>query len=959
MTVNTPFLLDDPNKIWLIDQGNINVYTVKLKDGQPEGKRYFFFDAGTQQILMGMPFHESDYNVGFSADASEESIVYEFSLPEFREFLAKDNPHKAAATKLVVQWIENLLYGISENDNHLNKQADWLIEAGQRLILRKAEAISTQRKLVWGKISANKIESVMINGISHIHANGSDIMMPISRRSYLESDRNVGIRFYDSDDALLEDAAWEGLRCLYQTIIKLEQEDIEHVQRNEEALLKERYKNQFRRTRQSLKDVRAILDKKAVDKYAEHIHIYTEDALFNACQVVANLQGIGLTPPLNMSETDPLGDITRASKIRYREVLLKKNWWNQDSGALLGFLKEDGTPIAIIPQGNKSYEIYNPSSKTTIPIEEDNAELIDQVAYTFYQPFPEKKLSVLDIIKFGIFNDTRDFYLLITMGIAATVLGLITPILTGLVYDVVIPNASRYGVVQIGFALMMALLGYVLFELTESYALLRIETKMDHRLQAAVWDRLLGLPTSFFRKYTTGDLADRAMGINEIRRMLSGVVVTSILGSIFSVLNFFLLFYYSIILALVACVLVFIEIIIIYFLGRWQVSKERLVMEYEGKTQGLVLQLLTGISKFRITGTEIRAFTHWLNHFSRAKNYSFQALHIQNIQTVVNAVSPILFTGVIYITLMQTSAFEYMTTGQFLAFSAAYGAFTGAMIAMSEALLTVYQIFPIYERTRPILHSLPEADKGKANPGFLKGNIEVSQVNFRYDDDGPLVLQDVSFKLEAGDYVAFVGPSGSGKSTLVRLLLGFEKPESGVLFFDDQELNQLDIRLVRRQIGTVLQEGQLTPGDIYSNIVGSAPHLNMEDAWEAAKMAAMDDDIKHMPMGMHTIINEGSTTLSGGQKQRLLIAQTLVRKPRIVIFDEATSALDNRTQAVITHSLNNLQATRIVIAHRLSTIRNVDKIIVFDKGRVVQTGSYEELMAVEGPFRNLAARQIE
>lgn len=382
-------------------------------------------------------------------------------------------------------------------------------------------------------------------------------------------------------------------------------------------------------------------------------------------------------------------------------------------------------------------------------------------------------------------------------------------------------------------------------------------------------------------------------------------------------------------------------------------------MEYEGKTRGLVLQLLTGISKFRVTGTEIRAFTHWLNDFSKMKNYSYQALHIQNIQNMINSVTPILFTAIIYLTLMLSPAYENMTTGQFLAFSAAYGAFTGAMIAMSEALLTVYQVFPIYERTRPILESLPEADSGKANPGQLKGNIEVSQVNFRYEEDGPLVLQDVSFKLEAGDYVAFVGPSGSGKSTLVRLLLGFEKPESGVIFYDDQELNQLDIRLVRRQIGTVLQEGQLTPGDIHSNIVGSSPHLTMDDAWEAARMAAIDDDIKHMPMGMHTIINEGSSTLSGGQKQRLLIAQTLVRKPRLIIFDEATSALDNRTQGVITHSLNNLQATRIVIAHRLSTIRNVDKIIVFDKGRVVQSGSYEELMSIDGPFRDLAARQIE
>ncbi|MEO1654330.1 MAG: ATP-binding cassette domain-containing protein, partial [Bacteroidota bacterium] len=508
-----------------------------------------------------------------------------------------------------------------------------------------------------------------------------------------------------------------------------------------------------------------------------------------------------------------------------------------------------GDPVALMPIRGNRYEVYDPFTKETFVIDEDNKERVDVVAYTFFKPFPDKKLNLWDIIKFGIFRDQKDFYLLILMGVGATLLGLVTPIMTGILFDSVIPNADRFQIFQVGFALMMALIGYILFELTEAFALLRIETKMDYRLQAAVWDRLLNLPVVFFRQFTTGDLAERAMGINEIRHMLSGVVITSVLGSIFSLLNFFLLFYYSLELAFVALGLVVVEVLIIYLLGRWQVGKERISREFEGITQGIVLQLLTGIAKLRVTGTEIQAFSHWLNHFSKMKQYSYQAHAIENIQNWINSITPLVFSAVIYSMLILTGEFQSMSTGQFLAFNAAYGAFTAAMLSMSAALVTIYQVFPIYDRTRPILENLPESDDGKANPGKLKGKVEVSQLNFRYDEDSPLVLQDISFKLESGDYVAFVGPSGSGKSTMVRLLLGFEKPESGTIFYDEQELSQLDIRLVRRQIGTVLQDGQLTPGDILSNIIGTSPHLSIDDAWDAAKLAALDDDIRRMPMG--------------------------------------------------------------------------------------------------------------
>ena len=963
MTVNTPFLMDQPDKVWFIDQGQINVYTVQLVQGRPEGKRFYFFTANQHQILMGLDSANSQFNIGFSADATEDSLVYELDLQRLKELaLAKtgSEAYLPLIAQLVGEWVENVFFGISENENHPNQAASVLIKKGERVILREGESIAAQKRVVWATIRTRKSDTLLINGNGKLVKPTSDILLPLCRESFWESSGNLGLKFIDTLEAIQDEAAWLGLKTLDETIFSLEKQEIDFVSKNEQIRLKAKYQNQYIKTVQALKDAEGILNKEAADKYARSLRVQTDDVLFNACQIVAEPSRIRLTPPFENTKEgyDPIGDIARASKVRYREVLLEGKWWQNDSGALLGFLMDSETPLALMPVKGNRYEAYNPVTKETFRVTADNAGLIDKVAFTFYKPFPKKKITLTDLLRFGLLKERRDIYILIIMGVIGTGLGLITPILTGVLFDTVIPNAGKFQVLQVGFALLMALVGYVLFELTEGFALLRIETKMDHSLQAAVWDRLLDLPASFFRKFTTGDLADRAMGINEIRKLLSGVVITTILSSVFSLLNFFLLFYYSVTLAFVALGISIVEVLIMYWIGRWQISREKKALNYDGKTQGVVLQLLNGISKFRVTGTEIRAFNHWLRLFNKSKQYSFEAARVENIQTLINSVMPLLSSAIIYAAFFGSNEWGKLSTGEFLAFNAAYGAFLSAMLAMSAASLTIFQVFPIYDRTRPILETMPENDDRKSNPGKLKGNIEVSKVNFRYNKDAPLVLNDISLRLRSGEYVAFVGASGSGKSTLVRLLLGFEKPEVGSIFYDNQDLNKLDLRLVRRQIGVVLQDGQLTPGDIFSNIVGSSPQLTMDDAWEAAKMAAFDEDIKQMPMGMHTIISEGGSTLSGGQKQRLLIARTLVHKPRIVIFDEATSALDNRTQAVITESLNKLQATRIVIAHRLSTIKNVDKIFVFDQGRLAQLGTYDELLNEEGLFKALATRQL-
>ncbi|GAB4399614.1 MAG: hypothetical protein OHK0053_20110 [Microscillaceae bacterium] len=956
ITVNTPFLLNEPERVWWLESGQLNLYTVHLHEGKPEGKRYFFNEVAPQELLLGF---EIGHALTLSGDATEDSVLYALPLARFQTLFSLDDVRPALALALN-QWLDRLFYGLSGNDSFPNRQAEVLVQAGERLILRKGEAIASQRYVVWGKMKADKLSTLKINGLGKIHTLEEEGWLPLGRRAFWESDRNLGLRFYATEEALQHPAAWRSLRLIEQILLDLEQQDIEEQQHREEDRLRQKYALQNQLAERSLHEAQSILHPQKSDKYAQYLDQHGDNALFQAVQVVARAGGISVQYPLHLSHTDPLGDIARASRLRFREVKLEGKWWKAEIGPLLGFEEASGLPVAFIPVGGGGgYEAYNPATRQTIHLEEKKAAQFSPLAYTFFRPLPPEPVNLWGLLRFGLFQGRADFWLLLLMGLGGAILGLITPVLTGILFDQVIPNASPGQIGQLGLALLVATLAGLLLMVSERFALLRLETRLDLRLQAAIWDRVLQLPTRFFRQFSGGDLANRTLGIQEIRRLLSGVVVASVLGGIFSLVNFVLLFYYSSSLALVALGLVLLECLAFYVLGRPQIKYEQEALHHTGQAQGLVLQLLTGISKFKVTGTEIRAFIRWLDIFRRARQAQYRAATWQNQQALLNALAPILFNAFIFAFLFQIQEGSQLSTGSFLAFQAAFGALTAALLSLSEALLAVFQVLPLYKRTLPILETSPETDEGKKNPGLLRGKVEISDVQFRYEANGPLIFQGISFKLEPGDYVALVGPSGSGKSTLVRLLLGFESPTAGSIFFDDQDLSQLDLRLIRRQIGTVLQNGQLVPGDIFSNIVGTSPHLRLEDAWEAARLAALDEDIKKMPMGMHTVIGEGSTTLSGGQKQRLLIARTLVHKPRLLIFDEATSALDNQTQAIVTQSLRKLQATRIVIAHRLSTIREVDKILVIDQGQIVQQGTYEALMKAEGPFKELARRQME
>ncbi|MBR9812496.1 NHLP bacteriocin export ABC transporter permease/ATPase subunit [bacterium] len=693
-----------------------------------------------------------------------------------------------------------------------------------------------------------------------------------------------------------------------------------------------------------------------------------------ALQLVGQALGATITPmpaarPGRQLQ-DPVAVICRASRLRHRPVALRGRWWTADNGPLLAYLAADDRPVALIPSRG-GYTLLDPTSQRSQHVTETLALSCKPMAVSLLRSLPRRQLdakALWAVVGEGLRGNAA---LIMACGVAAGLLGLALPILTGMLLDDVIPLADRDQLWVIAGLLVLFAVGVAGLELTRGLALLKMEARVEQRLEAGIMDRLLGLPSRFFRDYQAGDLAMRALGVSMARRALTGGVLAAMMAGIFSLVNLGLLFVYEIKLALIGLALALIASVVMAWRVRVMLQFNRQMVAQEGRVSGLLLQLLSGIAKLRVAAAERRAFSVWAEQFAQQKRTAYQAGAVQNHFEVFQAAYPIfasivMFAGVFLITeqlvevpvVVPAEAAESLTTGQFVAVITAFTQFLTGFLGMGLALLTATQAVPLFERAWPILEAIPEVGDNSDDPGALSGAIDVSHLSFSYGANGPKVLDDVSFSVQPGQMVALVGGSGSGKSTLLRLLLGLEAPDSGDLYYDGQSLSKLDVEAVRNQIGTVMQRDRVQPGDVFHNIVGQGTSLTLNDAWAAARAAGLEDDIKALPMGMNTYVNDGGSTFSGGQRQRMLIARAIVHKPRILFFDEATSALDNHTQQVVSQALASLRVTRVVIAHRLSTIESADVIHVMDRGIIVETGNYSELMAANGLFAKLAQRQL-
>ena len=650
-------------------------------------------------------------------------------------------------------------------------------------------------------------------------------------------------------------------------------------------------------------------------------------------------------------------EIARSARLRVRRTLLRGEWWNEDGGPLVGWHGEAQNPVALLRRGSHRYVMFDTKTGTQQPVDRSLAMELAPEAASFYPTLPARPLRFRDLLTFSFQHATGNF-LRIAFGVLAIgLLSLVTPLITNVLINSVIPRSELDQLAFCALALAVTAIAVASVQTMQGLAMLRVEGTMDWKLQAAVIDRMLRLPTSLFREYTVGDFVDRSMGIDAARRVFTGRALRSMIAGFFAWFSIALMLYYDVKLGLIALLLTLVRAFLIVAVSAIRLYHENKYFSLQGKISGFVLQLITGIGKLRVADATARALAVWSRQFSTQKRSFLASQRVSNALGVFETAYPLIATLIIFAAATFLKSKLLQDIGGFLAFFAAFGQSMASIGALASGISESLIAIPHITRLRPLISGAAELSDERKSPGELSGLVELSRVTFRYASSGPPVLENVSFRIAQGEYVAIVGPSGSGKSSLFRLLLGFEKPESGTVFLDGKAIDTLDISAVRRQLGVVLQNGKLATGSIYDNICGGV-QLPLEQAWEAARLAGIDDDIKAMPMGMNTVVAEGVNTLSGGQRQRVMIARAVARRPRILLFDEATSALDNRSQAIVSNSLGNLNVTRIVIAHRLSTVRQADRIIVLVDGKVVQTGSYAELGNTPGTFASFAQRQL-
>ena len=688
------------------------------------------------------------------------------------------------------------------------------------------------------------------------------------------------------------------------------------------------------------------------DRYA--VHQNNESALRQVLEALGiydyELEDDDLQTP-----EEQLTGILRPRGIMMRDIRLTGEWWRECVGPLLGYAK-DGRLVALTPTKTGLGYKYCEEDGTVRKIgRREMATELKPQAVTFTKALPLKAVRMKDLRRFtwSVISGPNTL-LLVACALVVVLLGMFTPMANKLIFDTVIPTGDGSDLVPIAGLLLGTTIGTLLLTLTRNLYIIRIQHIVELHVQNAVMARTFLLSPTFFSKISSGELTAKLQNVATLATMVNESTVGVLLSAALSVIYLIQVYIYGGQLLWPALAIIIAQLVVLVLNYRRTLNVLKKHIERSAKISGLEFNLFAGIQKLKLTGSENRAFIHWLD------SYTFDAQLIYNphfARRLYPALTALISFGGTMLLFWSTLS-NSITPSDYIAFSSAFGMITAALASLHGIVPQIAQIHPLLDSVKPILEAVPEMEDKAPQVPFLSGSIEVSGVSFRYQDDGPLILDDLSLKIEPGEYVGIVGKSGCGKSTLMRLLLGFEKPLTGGIYYDNYDLSKVDKASLRRKIGCCLQSGSLFTGDLFHNITITAPWATQDDAWEALRMACLDEDVRRMPMKLHTVVNEGGGGFSGGQKQRLLIARALISKPHVIFFDEATSALDNISQKTVSDNLDQLKCTRVIIAHRLSTIRHCDRIIVLDKGRIAEQGTFEQLMENKGLFYEMSIRQL-
>ena len=950
---NQTLILDEPDTVWIVEQGSVDVLSSEIKDRTPTSLRRHLFQVTDNRAMFGCKPSADRGNLGLMGVSTVESNLSEIS---FQCMFTDSVSVEPRNLEYLDQWVRQL--GQVMSDGH---------EAPSTIVREEqASSVEIARQDVFG---AGHETSLIVRVISgDVAILGQEYLTYASDDSYLLLSPDIWLQA-TSESVTLEVLPLQSLdkgRNIATGLATLHRFFSTFLHRvGEQEVAAEIERRKASRRLRELETAEAFDDLSAVLDPVEKFHL-KDTPLLTATAAVGSVMGINIEPPAaseDMSRlNDPIEAIARASRVRWRMILLGPEWWKRDSGPLVGYLGEHREPVALLP-GKNGYDIVRNNVRIREKLTQDLTDELAPDAHMLYRSLPSRVAGVYGLLKFTARGRVADTLLVVAMGVIGTLLGMLVPKVTGTLVDSAIPNADRNLLYQLAGILFATGFATTLFTLVQVLTTVRVSTVAEMTSQAGMWDRLLKFRPDFFRGFSSGDLQMRVNAVGEVNRELNGATMRPLISGLLALLNFLLLWYYSWQLAKIALWIGLAVIVLTIAVSHFIRMASFRLHDLEGNFHGLMVQMIGGVGKIRTAGAEHRAFNHWVSKYTEQLRLTKHIQTLKDVVTVFDLALPTVASAFLFwkaadLTVgLEVTDPKRISIGDFIAFNTAFTLYLTGWSDVSTTLVGVLDAIVKGRRIKPLLDGVPEVPDDATDPGRLQGSIQFENVCFRYVKDGPLILDNVSFTINPGEFVAFVGPSGSGKSTVLRMLLGFERTEYGRVLFDGQDLAGLDVLAVRRQIGSVLQNGRLTAGPVADAVSNNAKMTHAE-IWDAIADAGMTADIEKMAMGLHTVVAEGGVNLSGGQRQRLLIARALATRPKIVFFDEATSALDNKTQATVSEALDRRRVTRVVIAHRLSTIRHADRIYVIDRGKIVEQGRFDELLQKNGLFHDLASRQM-
>lgn len=955
-TSNLPVRLDSPDSVWFIDQGVVNLFLIESRDGVEQTAPQHLLRRESGWLVPGVALSrgngEKENTLSIIAKGRTGTLLKRLPV----SLLSQVHPDELA--QQVDTWVNAVTDMLSRFTNPIPRPTA-LVDPNLTRTLAPC-TLSSRHGVVWvsSPVDGAALFMDMVDPSGFAGAGSSrETLLPLTRTSWLTLHQESTMTGKSTESLALQGLLLSALASFHAAAFTLERLNRRLAVVDEANL--EHARTSSRDTAEKVARQRLY---NIYDLPMDREDRVEDTALADALQIIGRHEGIDFTIPGRSGLSDSpihLGDLLEASGVRARRIRLRPedNWWRSDSNAMLAFRAEDGQPVVLLPGIFRHYREIDPVSKRSVRVTKDRAGTLGEEAWMFYRPFPGREVGPADLLDIAGRGSAADLVRLVIAGLPTGLIRLLPAVALGLVAHEILGGGSAETIY--GIAFVVAAFGVLgaLLHLQQSTVMMRLEGRSTSRVEAAFWDRLMRLPPSILHRHLAGDLATAGMSFQNLRDNLQGVVANSILSILFLLPVFGVIFFYDVALGVVALVFSLVSLFVTVALGLSQIPAFGRMTRAARRVTGQLFQVVGGISKLRVDNAEGSAYAIWAREYREQKRAEIELGTLEEHSRAFGAALPFLAGGAMLLAVVLVGDRNF-PVGDFLVVFTVFLVFQSATTRFGESFAAIAAMLTTFKQMSPLLAVTPENDTEGELVEYLGGDIRFDRISFRYDPDGPLILDDVTIHARPGEFIAIAGESGAGKSTLFRLALGIDWPTTGAVYYDGRDLRHLNLKQVRRRIGVVPQSVGLHPQDIWDNLAGHRDVVTTEEVWKSARTAEIDSQIKEMPMGMMTMVGTTQSVLSGGESQRITIARSVLGNPRVMLFDEATNWLDNENQARVMQNLADLTSTRIVIAHRLSTLEKADRIFVLQKGKVVQNGSFEELMEVDGIFRELVKRQV-